>query len=471
MSIRVTVPAPSREPDCIRLRIKKEGFSLFSCVAKLRTIPLKERNWTQIAYNVLQCQETTNVTVDVKKLIEKSRKRPLTFCMDCMRGHKVQYKIRKSGWWFIDLIYQELLTVINVTYPDQIQVTCWSEAAVGQEISQTTNKEHRWLWIPTKDMHQPAQVAKFSNVSNSRPLFRDVQVPNQAKSGRQSVTPPKFTQHLRRQSTEPPKAIQEASDVIPESNAKVNDTQTLDVKSPRQVRNEESESLFINLSRDNTTQVKAGNTEKEDLLPQSLPRTRPRRYTMWINWCVANIIPPATIYFVLLDFLKPALGGELKSPVPLLMWLLMCLNCAAFYYSSWISPGQVLEEDWSVWKKTDTWRKCKYCDIHVPPVARHCPVCEICIWERDHHCYVIGNCVGRDNVKAFLMLCIVAWTCALACLSLTVADRFIYKEDFVPHDWVIIIGSLVMLVLCIFLYTNVRKRRTRWRKRFPKYFD
>lgn len=454
LSIRVTVPAPSRKPDCIQLRINKEGFSLFPCVANLKTIPLKERNWALIASNMLECHVETMLSLNIRKIIEKSRERPLRFSLDCMRGRKVQYKMRQSVWWFIDLLYQQQHAAINVTYPNQIYVTSESEAAVDKEISQKSSKESLWRCIPEQDTLQPVQTAQLTRASTSRSRTHDKEAPRNPDSARQSVAPPNVTQ--------------DATDVVPKCYEKIYGTLNSDVKSPRQVRSEDSETLTINPLGKTTAQAAAGNIERKNL--RSLPRPQPQRYAMWMNWFVANIMPPAMIYYVLLDFIKSRLGEEVTSPVPLMMWLLIGMSCLMFYYSSWVPPGQVLKKDWRIWKKTDTWRKCEYCEIHVPPVARHCSVCKVCIWERDHHCYVIGNCVGRDNVKAFLMLCVMAWTCAFSCLSLTMAKVISYKEKLVFHDWVIIIGSLTVLSLCTFLCINVRNRRGRWKKRFPKYF-
>lgn len=56
------------------------------------------------------------------------------------------------------------------------------------------------------------------------------------------------------------------------------------------------------------------------------------------------------------------------------------------------------------------WRECESCDLHVPKRTHHCGHCRRCIYALDHHCYFLGACVGRHNLRFFLVFC---WYAAL----------------------------------------------------------
>ncbi|KAK3259886.1 hypothetical protein CYMTET_31134 [Cymbomonas tetramitiformis] len=46
---------------------------------------------------------------------------------------------------------------------------------------------------------------------------------------------------------------------------------------------------------------------------------------------------------------------------------------------------------------------CERCQVVRPPRAHHCRVCNTCVLDMDHHCPFIGQCVGRDNFRPFLL--------------------------------------------------------------------
>jgi DHHC palmitoyltransferase len=43
------------------------------------------------------------------------------------------------------------------------------------------------------------------------------------------------------------------------------------------------------------------------------------------------------------------------------------------------------------------------CDKPKPPFAHHCSVCGFCVVDMDHHCPFLANCVGRGNLRPFLL--------------------------------------------------------------------
>lgn len=51
---------------------------------------------------------------------------------------------------------------------------------------------------------------------------------------------------------------------------------------------------------------------------------------------------------------------------------------------------------------------CVYCKLPKPPNAHHCRSCQSCVIEMDHHCPFIGNCVGSNNHRHFLLFLLFA---------------------------------------------------------------
>jgi hypothetical protein len=49
------------------------------------------------------------------------------------------------------------------------------------------------------------------------------------------------------------------------------------------------------------------------------------------------------------------------------------------------------------------WRYCATCDVYQPPKAAHCPDCNLCIDGYDHHCPWMGTCIGKNNLKPFVL--------------------------------------------------------------------
>lgn len=62
------------------------------------------------------------------------------------------------------------------------------------------------------------------------------------------------------------------------------------------------------------------------------------------------------------------------------------------------------------------------CDKPKPPNAHHCSACGFCVVDMDHHCPFLNNCVGRGNLRHFLLFLFwvtVAMFYALATLLLS----------------------------------------------------
>lgn len=60
---------------------------------------------------------------------------------------------------------------------------------------------------------------------------------------------------------------------------------------------------------------------------------------------------------------------------------------------------------------------CPHCKCVKPPKSHHCRQCNMCIVRMDHHCPWIGNCVGYNNQKAFLLFLLYVLALSLMHLS------------------------------------------------------
>jgi hypothetical protein len=48
-------------------------------------------------------------------------------------------------------------------------------------------------------------------------------------------------------------------------------------------------------------------------------------------------------------------------------------------------------------------KDCSTCKFVKPARSRHCRVCNVCIEVHDHHCIWINQCVGRGNMRWFML--------------------------------------------------------------------
>lgn len=54
-------------------------------------------------------------------------------------------------------------------------------------------------------------------------------------------------------------------------------------------------------------------------------------------------------------------------------------------------------------ESADQFSFCDICNVHRPLRAIHCMDCNCCIDEMDHHCPWMGKCIGKKNMKWFIL--------------------------------------------------------------------
>ncbi|KAL3162952.1 hypothetical protein ABBQ32_009386 [Trebouxia sp. C0010 RCD-2024] len=83
---------------------------------------------------------------------------------------------------------------------------------------------------------------------------------------------------------------------------------------------------------------------------------------------------------------------------------LVCVLCSPGYPHQYVDmrvPGQTVSS-----RQYENFTWCKQCNSAKPPQAHHCRRCGRCIMDMDHHCFFVNNCVGRNNLKPFLLFLI-----------------------------------------------------------------
>lgn len=125
----------------------------------------------------------------------------------------------------------------------------------------------------------------------------------------------------------------------------------------------------------------------------------------WGVLCTLIFLVAASVYFVtqarrigVITF-SVSLGFAVFCPVALFF---VALRDPGFIHSS---GRRECQQYLSVPTEGDIsdYRFCGFCNVYQPPNARHCPECNMCVIGYDHHCPWMGTCVGKHNMKAFIV--------------------------------------------------------------------
>lgn len=105
-------------------------------------------------------------------------------------------------------------------------------------------------------------------------------------------------------------------------------------------------------------------------------------------------------------------------------------------------------------QKNGGFRFCAVCKLYKPDRVHHCKVCKQCVLRMDHHCPWIGNCVGFNNYKFFLLVLFYGIQCT-GFIVVTMFTRFIQVFR-IPSSWLlwwlldVPVGGLYLVVLLVF---------------------
>lgn len=85
----------------------------------------------------------------------------------------------------------------------------------------------------------------------------------------------------------------------------------------------------------------------------------------------------------------------------------------------WIDSDRGLEIDY-----------CGMCGVHRDRKSRHCYRCAVCVRQYDHHNYLMGNCVGANNLWCFRL----AYLQAIVCFVYLVVWAACYEPNDLSMD-------------------------------------
>eukprot|EP01061_Rhynchopus_euleeides_P030881 TRINITY_DN51168_c0_g1_i1.p1 TRINITY_DN51168_c0_g1~~TRINITY_DN51168_c0_g1_i1.p1 ORF type:complete len:372 (+),score=109.32 TRINITY_DN51168_c0_g1_i1:53-1168(+) len=141
----------------------------------------------------------------------------------------------------------------------------------------------------------------------------------------------------------------------------------------------------------------------------------PQRYGNCKAYCGGRVLLSPSSGFVLLPALLICLPAVVLSTYDLLpQWLaaLVVLSLSSLAWAHLTEPG-ILQKQVPCDPQSDKHeivdgrssllKWCKTCHIYRTPRASHCSRCDVCVDMFDHHCHVTGTCVGRRNIRPFVV--------------------------------------------------------------------
>ena len=98
-------------------------------------------------------------------------------------------------------------------------------------------------------------------------------------------------------------------------------------------------------------------------------------------------------------------------PMKILTTLLYSMFITSYIVVFLKSPGiagrEYYKDTFKFEKEEDkiNYQKCSKCNIIIPKSFRvvHCKKCGICVIRQDHHCPWTGKCIGKNNLRPFIL--------------------------------------------------------------------
>lgn len=94
---------------------------------------------------------------------------------------------------------------------------------------------------------------------------------------------------------------------------------------------------------------------------------------------------------------------------------------------------------------------CNTCLILRPPRSFHCRICNVCIEVHDHHCPYMGTCIGKRNIKYFILflasasiLCLVSFILCLCEYIQQPISIFVYQEH--TTQWTLQVVTFIVMM-------------------------
>eukprot|EP01017_Pseudomicrothorax_dubius_P046941 TRINITY_DN8352_c0_g1_i1.p1 TRINITY_DN8352_c0_g1~~TRINITY_DN8352_c0_g1_i1.p1 ORF type:complete len:288 (-),score=8.23 TRINITY_DN8352_c0_g1_i1:138-1001(-) len=106
----------------------------------------------------------------------------------------------------------------------------------------------------------------------------------------------------------------------------------------------------------------------------------------------------AFVYLTVIDLYKI----HLKTIILLVIFhLFFLLFIFSFLKTATMNPGKV---PGYMRLQMQGPRFCQHCKFTKPERCHHCSICQECVLVMDHHCPWVGNCIGYNNKKIFLLM-------------------------------------------------------------------
>ena len=115
-------------------------------------------------------------------------------------------------------------------------------------------------------------------------------------------------------------------------------------------------------------------------------------------------------------------SSYIVTAVAILCYSQVCANWRAMFVNSNKDYGMQVEDG----LEQDSSSFCSECQIFKHKKSHHCPLCEYCVLRHDHHCFFLGTCIGLNNQRYFVILC----------LYTGVGSLYLSLQIFLTSDWV-----------------------------------